>query len=68
MKEVERIITCQITLIEKYKDDEVPPLEMLNDRLKGELEAEIKLKNNADKVDITGYKCFIHEPKEEAKA
>lgn len=68
MKEIERIITCQITIIEKYADNEVPPLELLNDRLKSELEAKIKRQNSADKVDIAGYKCFVHEPKPQEQA
>lgn len=63
MKEIERIITCEVTLIDKVADEDVAKSERLTDDYKREIEAEIKSRLDADKVDATGYKCFIHEPK-----
>jgi len=62
MKEVERIITCQIVLIDKIVDEDVAKAERLTYNHKRKIENEIKSRLDADKVDVTDYKCFIHEP------
>lgn len=68
MKEVERIVTCEVTLIDKVADEDIAKAERLTGDCKREIENEIKSRLDADRVDVTSYKCFVHEPKTQEQA
>lgn len=67
-REVERIFTIELTQIITVPDEEVADYEQLSEAERSRNEKELKKLLNADKIDVTGYKCFIHEPKEEGTA
>lgn len=67
-REVERIFTVELTQILTVPDEEVADYEQLSEAERSQNEKGLKKLLNIDKADITGYKCFIHEPKAEGPA